>query len=1189
MQQARKAVTEANFSRRGFWSLMATQGQGAFNDNVYQYFVVFFLTAALVAVPEEGGWWHITWFGLDKRIAPIDYIPGLSTFLFAVPFVVFPSLFGSLADRFSKGRIIIATKYLEVVVMAFGGLALYTGNLLFIFAILFFMATQSAMFGPAKYGILPEMLPEERLSWGNGLLQMGTIVAIILGTVTAGQLYNVLAPSQSFYLASVFMVSLSVLGVLTSHFVTRPEAANPNQPIPMNPLMPWSGMGRYFKFIWQDRVMLNVVIGYVYFWTIGALVRNNVLKLTKSDLGFAEGTTSAYLGIVALGIGIGAVAAGYMSRKKIELGLIPICALGMAFFALLLSIPPLVYAPLLTPLALLFGEGAGALGFKILLGINVFGLGFFAGGFDVPLAASIQQRAPQGMKGGIIATTNLLTWFGMGLSGLLFTAFGAVGFLTTYHVFLITALSALAMGIYISWRLPHLYLRSLIWCLETLFYRVHTKGREHIPDTGGALLVANHMSLIDTLAIMASTDRVIHFVACESVFQKGITGRLARFMRIIAVKSTAGPGDLEAVEREIRQRIATGDVVCINCEPRYSANSAVAPWHKSFERIMHDLDAPIIPLHHSRLWEHVYVFKNNRFHWRRRCLQRLPLKRYPIHVHIGPPAAEGATAELVRAQVTALGLEQYTERRNHVQQLHHGFIRMARRNLRKRAIADAVSGELSYFKTLVGSLVFARTLKQVLDQREKVGVLLPPSVGGVLTNAALQIMGRVPVNLNYTATAATMASCAKQCDITQVITSKKFLERLPLDVPGQAIYLEDVREMVKGSDRIWGMLMALFAPVRVIERALGRTRRSPDDLATIIFSSGSEGEPKGVMLTQRNVMCNIEQTLEFFPHDGKTCLVGFLPFFHSFGYTVTLWMTLMGGLSAVYHANPLEPKIIGRLIEQYRGTIMIGTSTFLQGFIRRCMPEQLSSLVFVVCGAEKLAPRVRTAFKEKFGLEPLEGYGTTECAPVVSANIPDCISPGFYWQTTKHGSIGRTLPGIALRVLDPDTRETRALGESGLLLVKGPNIMKGYLNQPEKTAAVLQDGWYETGDIAALDEYAFITITDRLARFSKIAGEMVPHTKVEEVLHGLLGLTDQMMAVTSVPDVQKGERLVVLHTLDDAQLEELQQKVDTSGLPNLWIPRTNSFYRIEEIPVLGTGKMDIRGVKKLAEALDLGA
>jgi len=284
----------------------------------------------------------------------------------------------------------------------------------------------------------------------------------------------------------------------------------------------------------------------------------------------------------------------------------------------------------------------------------------------------------------------------------------------------------------------------------------------------------------------------------------------------------------------------------------------------------------------------------------------------------------------------------------------------------------------------------------------------------------------------------------------------------------------------------------------------------------------------------------------------------------------------------------MEARAIGALIQKYKGSILFSTSTFLHGFIRRCSPEQLNTVRHVITGAEKLAPRVRDAFKEKFGVEPLEGYGTTECSPIVSLNLPDVRAPGFFQKGTKRGSIGLPLPGVSVRIVHTETRETLQNGEAGLLLVKGPNVMRGYLGKPEKTAEVLQDGWYETGDISTIDEDGFITITDRLARFSKLGGEMVSHTKIEEALDNLVGGEERMLAVAGVPDETKGERLVVIHTLPDEDFDLLLTKLDETGLPNLWVPKPKAFYKVDEIPVLGTGKMDIKAVKSLARRLDIG-
>ena len=1152
--------TEQSFNRRGFWALIVTQFQGAFNDNLYQYLIIFYLLSSYRL--SNGG---ELLFG---RFDPEDFVPSFATLLFSLPFILFPSFFGALADRFSKQRVALSTKYIEIVIMALGGLAFWLGQPIFIWAILLLMATQSTMFGPAKYGILPETMPEARLSWGNGILQMGTIVAIIAGTGLAGPLYQLI--QGRIYLASAVLVGLSCLGAFTATFMSKPPAANPRQHLPF-PLLLWRGMGPYFSSIWRDKFLLYVVLGYVYFWFAGALIRQNIIKFSGVTLQVGEDMTSFLLVAVAIGIGFGAITAGFLSRGKIEMGMVPLGALGMMIFSGFLAIPAgfyelLVLGPLGLPLPITY---------YALIGVFIFGLGFFAGFFDVPLAAAIQQRAPANIKGGVIATTNMLTFVGMAGSSVLFLALGSLGF-SPHGVFLAGGLFSLAMGLYISIRIPNLLLRAALWLLTNSVCRFRVQGRIYLPETGGALLVANHISFIDTLFIMFSTDRPVYFVMAKGIYEVPWMRFIARALHIIPVDPESSPEQYASTISEIRMLIAAGHLVCVNAEKQLSAAGTSVPWHADYGQLCSGLDAPVLPVYLSRLWETFYAFKDNRFVW------KWPGWGREIWMNFGEAMAEGSTALDTRNAIRALMTHSYIKRPLRHKTLHQAFLPMARRHPRRIAIADATTGELSYFKTLVGSIVFARKLKKILDDAPMTGVLVPPSVGGALTNIALQMLGKVPVNLNYTTTPETMAACARQCGITQVLTSKRFLERLPLEVPGETILLEDIRESVTGKERLVGMLLAVLMPARLMDWYFGALKRTDADIATVIFSSGSEGEPKGIMLSHRTILTQTETVACSFPHDSETGLMGILPFFHSFGFTGTLWMPLVHGVRGIFHPNPLEPRIIGGLIQKYKANVLIGTPTFLQGFLRRCTPEQMASLDFVVTGAEKLPARVRLAFKDTFGVEPMEGYGATECGPVVSMNTANCESPGFFWRGLRHGTIGRPLQGQSVRIVSPESGEAMPLGEPGLMQVRGPNIMLGYLNQPEKTAAALQEGWYSTGDIATLDEEEFITITDRLARFSKIAGEMVPHTKVEELLHGLIDLTEPMMAVASVPDPQKGERLVVLHTLSDDQLARLLNELDQSDLPNLWRPRHHAFHRIDALPVLGTGKMDIRGVKKMA-------
>ena len=465
-----------------------------------------------------------------------------------------------------------------------------------------------------------------------------------------------------------------------------------------------------------------------------------------------------------------------------------------------------------------------------------------------------------------------------------------------------------------------------------------------------------------------------------------------------------------------------------------------------------------------------------------------------------------------------------------------------------------------------------------------VGLLLPPSVAGALVNHAALLCGKVPVNLNYTLSAESLASCVQQCGIRTVVTSRVFLEKVKLSVPGEVVYLEDVAANPSLPEKISAWLMTKLLPAGLLERALGNAKKtSLDDLVTVIFSSGSTGEPKGVMLSHYNVGANVEQLGQVFALDGGDRILGILPFFHSFGFTGTFALPAVLGTGVVFHPNPLDSRAIGPIVHHRQVTFLLATPTFLQFYLRGCGAGDFGSLRFVMTGAEKLPDRLATAFEEKFGVRPLEGYGATECAPAVAVNGPDFRAAGFHQVGGKRGKIGHPLPGVCVKIVDaenPRGGKTMPLGESGMLLVRGPNVMRGYLGQPAKTAEVFHDGWYVTGDIAALDEDGFLQITGRLNRFSKIGGEMIPHVKVEEKLHELAAVTEQTFVVAGLPDEKKGERLVVLvlKKLGDAEFTAALEKFSACELPNLWKPKGDAFYRVDGFPLLGTGKLDLRSV-----------
>jgi len=440
------------------------------------------------------------------------------------------------------------------------------------------------------------------------------------------------------------------------------------------------------------------------------------------------------------------------------------------------------------------------------------------------------------------------------------------------------------------------------------------------------------------------------------------------------------------------------------------------------------------------------------------------------------------------------------------------------------------------------------------------------------------------VNLNYTAGRAGLESAARQAGLTSVVTSRAFLAKAELELPAslRVLFIEDVQARIGGRARFAALLWSRFARVARLERMAGARRAATlDDVLTILFSSGSTGEPKGVPLTHRNLIANTEGIAEVMGVQPRDGLLGILPTFHSFGY-MTLWFALNHGVFLFMHPNPLDAEAIGEIVEQHRLTLMIATPTFLSIYMRRVAPAQFGSLRLILAGAEKMPERLALAFEDQFGIRPLEGYGTTECSPVVAVSTTSVRKAGIHQPGSKRGSVGQALPGVSLRIVDPQTLAELPLGEPGLLLVKGANVMQGYLGRPELSAEVLRDGWYVTGDIATLDEEGFLRITDRLARFSKIGGEMVPHGRVEEALHQAAGAEVPVFAVTAIPDEKKGERLAVLTTLEEAQLPAVLAKLATLGLPNLFLPRLDAFVRVDALPALGTGKIDLKRVKQIA-------
>lgn len=1113
----------------GFLPFFFTQFLGAFNDNFYKIIV----TLVALDIPAAGG-------------GGKHYIPLIGA-LFILPFLLFSGYAGHLADVHSKRNVLVGAKSFEIVAMALAFVAFFLDRFEPMLAVVFLMGMQSTFFSPAKYGILPEMLGEQKLARGNGLIEMSTFAAIILGTSVGGAVYE--AWKDHLEWIGMALVAIAVLGTVTSMGIAKVPPSGSSKQFSGNPASEiWHGA----RQLYRNRTLWLTVMGISYFWFLGAFLQMVLPIFGKEVLMLGEARVALLFTFVAIGIGAGSLVAGALSSDRIELGLVPVGALGIGLFSLALfaSQPS-------------FGAAAAALAL----------LGFSGGFFIVPLNATLQHRSGREEKGRLIATNNVFNFLGAMLaSALLLLLSNLIGLPGDQLILIIgtVTFAATAFAIYL---LPDVFIRFVLWLLTHSVYRIRVAGEEHIPRHGPALLVSNHVSFADSFMIGASLPRFVHFMLHRDYYDNRWLHWLFRLMHAIPVSATNRRDIVDSIKRA-RAELAKGNVVCIFAEGTISRTGRVLPFKRGFEKIVEGTGAPIIPVHLDGLWGSIFSFQGGRFFW------KWPKKILdPVTVSFSAPMPAGATVQDVRNAVLELESAAYALRPGARDLLHTRFIRTAKRRWFSFCMADTTGVELNYGKALIGAFVLARWFKKNCPQQSMIGIVLPATVAGSLVNIATLLAAKIPVNLNFTAGAEFMTSAAAQCRIKTIITSRLFLSKADLEPIEGMVFLEDIRKTFGVGDKLSALLKALL-PAGWLSRRLEKAQKA-EDLATVIFSSGSTGAPKGVMLSHRNIIANVDAISQVIQFNRDDRIMGVLPLFHSFGFTGTLWLPALVGFGALYHPNPTDAKTIGETIQKYRGTLLISTPTFYAGYLRRCTQKEFASLRYVIAGAEKLRAPIAKAYQEKYGLTILEGYGCTELAPVVSVNLPDVAHDRENQIGHKPGTVGHPIPGVIVKVIDPESEKPLSLDEAGLLLVKGQNVMLGYLNQPELTAQAMRDGWYVTGDIAAVDEDGFILITDRISRFSKIGGEMVPHIKIEEVINEILG--SAASAVTALPDEQRGEKLVAFYVGNGITKEEIWNKLNQTDLPKLWIPKRNDLHPIDSLPVLGSGKVDLKKIKALAQ------
>lgn len=1104
-------------STRRFLPLFVTQFLGALNDNLLKNALVMLITFRLAGEGEA------------------QLLVTLAAGLFILPFFLFSATAGQVADKIDRAKITRIVKLAEIVIMLLAAAGFYLGNSWFLLAVLFAMGVHSTFFGPIKYALLPQHLREDELLAGNAWIEAGTFLAILIGTILGGVL--VLQP-QGIALISAAMLGVAIAGYLSSRAIPEAPAPQPELKVSWNIAREtW----RIIHYARESKRVFRSIMGISWFWLVGATYLSQFPTYVKDVLQAEPEVVTMLLTVFSVGIGIGSALCNKLLRGQIQSTYVPLAAIGMAVFGI-----DLVYA-----------ESQPRILFD-LLAIAICG-----GLYIVPLYALMQQLSAAEHRARIIAANNVLNALFMVGAAAATLGLLAAG-CTIQQVFLAVAVANIAAAAYICRLLPDALLRSLMRAVLRLCYRLEVRGMEHYLAAGSrVLLVANHTSFLDAALIAATLPEKITFAVNTHVAQRWWMKPLLALVDALPLDPTN-----PLATKTLIDTLKTGRKCMIFPEGRITVTGALMKIYEGPGMIADKSGAVLLPIRIdgaqytplSRLRGKV------RLRWFPKVtLTFLPPCRFALPEEIKGRKRRQLAGGALYDVMAQMIFETSPRRRT----LFAALVDAAEIHGGDHVIIEDVERKpLTYHQAILRSFVLGRLLCRSMREQKYVGVLLPNAVSTVLTFFALHAFGKVPAMLNFTAGSSQMLSACRVAMITTVITSRRFVQMAKLEAlvaeleaGGVAVkYLEDLRKQVSLLDKLYAIIAACFP------RCFA-TKSKPEDAAVILFTSGSEGVPKGVVLSHENIQANryqLSARVDFGPQD---IVFNALPMFHSFGLTGGTLLPVLSGIRAFYYPSPLHYRIVPELVYDANATIMFGTDTFLSGYARFAHPYDFHSLRYVFAGAEKLKEETRKTYAGKYGVRIFEGYGATETSPVLATNTP---------MQNREGSVGRLMPGIDFR-LDA----VPGIEDGGQLWVRGPNVMLGYFKE-DKPGELQppQDGWYDTGDIVAMDAEGYITIKGRTKRFAKIGGEMVSLTAVETVLNKLW--PEFAHAVVSIPDEKKGEQLALLTTFKEAKREAITKHFKEQGINELAIPR--KILHMDALPLLGTGKVDYQKAKGLALA-----
>ena len=1086
--------------------------------------------------------------------------------LILLPFILLISPAGFCSDKYPKNKVMRISAWIAVGITLCITLFYYLGWFWPAFAMTFMLALQSTFYSPAKYGYIKELVGKDNLASANGLVQAVTTIAILAGIFAFSVLFEQRLAGTTFVNTTSLLQNIAPIGwglVLFSVVELSFAYALPQKhPVDIEMKFDWKKYmsGNYLKSnmgaVFDREVIFLSIIGLSIFWAISQVMLAAYPAYAKETMNITN--TIIIQGTMAcagIGIMLGSIIAGRISKTHIETGMIPVGSIGIAFCLLVLP----------------------SLGNDYLQAMNFLAWGIFGGLLLIPLNALIQFHAEEDELGRILAGSNLIQNAVM-LSFLALTVLFALSGMGSLGLFSILMFVALGGTIYTVYKLPQSLVRFIVSYIIGHRYRLQVLGLHNIPETGGLLMLGNHISWIDWGIIQMASPRPIRFVMIRNIYERWYLKWFLDIFNVIPISA----GATRTALKEINESLNNGDVVCLFPEGTISRTGQLAEFQRGYEKAAEEANAVIIPFYLRGLWGSWFSRSSEKL----KNLRSSGIK-HDIIVAFGETLPINTTAEVLKQRVFDLSIDSWELYTKDLPSIGAAVIDTTKRNADEMVVADSLAGSLTGNKFLTAVICFSRLIKKY-SKEQNVGLLLPTSSAGFIANMAAIFRGKTIINLNFTASKESLQASVTKAQIKTIYTSRKFMDKLVkkgIDLndafsDSRLVYMEDLKSEISKLAGLRTLVMVLISPAWLL-KLLYCKKVSIDSPAAILFSSGSEGTPKGVMLSHRNIMANLKQISDMLNTEDTDVVMASLPLFHAFGLTVTTFMPLVEGIPVICHPDPTDVVNIAKAIAKYRATIFCGTSTFLRLYIknRRVHPLMLESLRIVVAGAEKLSPDVREAFKLKFNKDIYEGYGATETTPVASVNIPDALDVN-YWQVqagNKLGTVGMPLPGSSFRIVDPESLEELPTGEDGLILIGGTQVMLGYLDNEEKTNEVITmiDGkrWYKTGDKGHLDEDGFLTIVDRYSRFAKLGGEMISLTAVEEAVRAALNKPELELVAINLPDEKKGEKIVLMVS-EEIQRENIKKAMLSSECNPLMIPAEVKI--VTDIPKLGSGKTDFK-------------